>query len=376
MTTGGKTIDRDSLDAIDDQIGSEAGERLAALEAQLRAARPEDDQATRLRRLVEQTAPRERPNPVPAACSPVWTKPDRLPARERRARVVTVASGKGGVGKTNIAVNLAIALAARDVRVALLDADLGTANADVICGVRPTARLDHVLGPGGLAWQDGGRVSIRDIAVEGPGGFLLVPGSAGLARMADLSLIEQRRLLKCLSEMDSMADVVVVDAAAGVGRSVTGFVEAADLALIVTTPEPTALADAYALIKCVVMQDRREIRCGELPGLSVVVNQAKDPLEAFGVHARLAGVCAKFLGFSPEMAGFVAQDLRVAEAVRAQCPVFLRSPESAASRNISELAGVVAQQLGVGARQNLQRAPGRGLGGLVRRVLGISSGPG
>lgn len=304
------------------------------------------DQASRLRALVEacaQIRPAEQPQPA-----------------QRSARVLTVASGKGGVGKTNIAVNLAIALTQQKLRVTLLDADLGVANADVLCGLHPGARLDRV-------WAGGTRdaeapVSIDDIAVRAPGGFRLVPGIAGMLRDRDLTQVGRDRLLEALEELDRTSDVIVVDASPGVGPTVTGMLGAADLGLVVTTPEPTAIADAYALIKCVTLGQRKltgpagstestVVSGGGVPGgadsaqLSLLINNARDRIQAQAARDRLAGVCEKFLGLKLHCAGWIAHDEHVPAAVFARHPFLLRSPRCTASRDLLRLSGFVAQAL-------------------------------
>lgn len=375
-------FDLASIDAeIDDlELESEAVEVVA------RVAEPEGDQAASLRRMMGGVGGvREEKNtgrmPVPRTQgleSPCHDRVAMLQAA-RKARVVAIASGKGGVGKTNIAVNTAIALSRRGLRVTLLDADLGTANADVLCGIMPSARLDHVLGPGGLAVHDGARRSINDIAVDAPGGFKLVPGSAGIGRMADLNAGERRWLVSALVELAAEADVVLIDAAAGVGQGVTSLLHVADLSIVVTTPEPTAIADAYALIKCLMMESDVPPSTEE-DRIALVVNQTREPLEAFATHARIAGVCERFLGLRLPMLGFVAQDVRVGEAVRAQKPFAIMDPGTMASRNTADLAVAIINFLGIERpeiawkrlRPRDQRVD-RGVGGLVRRLLGYPS---
>lgn len=376
-------FDLASIDAEIDDLGFE-GEVVDEMVSRL--AMPEADQASSLRRMMgggeargASEAKHAGESPVPRTGPRHAFSADRIATLQaaRRARVVAIASGKGGVGKTNIAVNTAIALARRGLRVTLLDADLGTANADVLCGIMPAARLDHVLGPGGLAVHDGAKRSIRDIVVDAPGGFKLVPGSAGIGRMADLNAGERRWLVSALVELAAEADVVLIDAAAGVGQGVTSLLHAADLAIVVTTPEPTAIADAYALIKCLVMEQDQPPSTEE-DRIALVVNQTREPLEAFATHARIAGVCERFLGLRLPMLGFVAQDVRVAEAVRAQKPFMIMDPGAIGSRNIADLAVAIINMLGIErpeiTRKRLPpRATGadRGMGGLVRRLLGL-----
>jgi flagellar biosynthesis protein FlhG len=336
----------------------------AASDAPLAEGR--DDQATRLRALVREReiapgeggagASIEEPLFEPfAGVRPAWRgawaarsgAEDRAtqPVRSHLARLIAVSSGKGGVGKSNIAVNLAVALSQRGLRVVLLDADLGTANADVLCGLMPVARLEHVVTP--LPVHDGGRRTLGDIAVAAPGGFRLIPGSAGVARMADLGSEQQRDLLEQMCRLEDDADVIIVDTGAGVGRHVIEFLLVCDDALVVTTSEPTALADAYALIKC-LHGARREsaATAGHEHGrVSLVVNQVADGHEARAVHARLDGVCRRFLGESVAFAGSIAQDLRVPEAVRARLPFVLHAPRAEATRDLRRVADALALQV-------------------------------
>lgn len=391
-------LDGSSLHDIDREVE----ERLSGSRSIVTAEPEQDedaqeavDQATKLRRLVGQVGvrplsakvpparaatPRVDPAPQPATTAPSaeprWHGPrTELLLAARRARVITVASGKGGVGKTSIAVNLSVALAGRGLRVTLLDADLGTANADLLCGLTPRARLDHALSPTGLGIQDGAARRFADLAIPAPGGFRLVPGSAGVAQMADLNWHQRRLLVQALVELAAGADVLVIDAAAGVGRSVTTLLEAADLGLIMTTPEPTALADAYALMKCLVLGATREpgaAGAAENPGkrLGIVVNQVSDPLEAHSAHARLVRTTERYLGIIPPMVGSVAQDVRVAEAVRAQSPLLVRTPGAQASLNISALGGELIQRLGLTPTASATLPGERGVARLVRRLLG------
>lgn len=289
------------------------------------------DQASRLRSLAH---PRERQRGVDA-------RPDDRPTR--RAAVVTVSSGKGGVGKTTLCVNLAIGLAELGRRVTLIDADLGLANADVMCGLTPVRRLDGVIASGG---------SLREIAVDAPGGFRLVPGAAGVERMTELTPLDRCRLLAALADLERDSDLVLVDTAAGLGRGVTAFMRSAHAAVVVTTPEPTALADAYALIKC-VRQRRVASRQGraDSPQESdearpmLVVNEVSGEREARVVHARLAAVAERFVGYTLPLLGWVPRDDHVASSVRRRRPVLLDSPGCGASRQVRGLALTLARSL-------------------------------
>lgn len=345
-----------------------------------RAAAPQDDQATRLRAMVEAVERRQAVARPAVPPQPTGARVD-LAAPRRRARIITVSSGKGGVGKTNTCVNLAIALTRLGKRITLLDADLGMANADVLCGLTPMRRLDQYVGvsdsagPGAVQTR-----SLREIAVEAPGGFRLIPGSVGVARMADLAPREQARLLAGLADLERDADILIVDTGAGLGPEVISFINVADLALIIATPEPTSIADAYALIKCSVLAHRQGPRAhGLRPGtaapggalkLGLVVNQAAGQQEAAAVYARIGGVCERFLGHRLPLVGWVVQDVRVGAAVRKRRPLLLESGKCPASKDLQHLAAAAARLLEPPAptRSGAEEG-GAGPGWLSRLVL-------
>jgi flagellar biosynthesis protein FlhG len=240
----------------------------------------------------------------------------------RRATVIAITSGKGGVGKSNIAVNLAIALAAAGKGVVLLDADLGLANADVLCNIDLPCNLSHVIAR---------KKELKDVMVRAPGGFALIGGASGLARMADLTDDDRQRLIDSLGELEDNADVILIDTGAGISPNVLAFTRAADHVLVVTTPEPTAITDAYALIKVVSREatDRR---------LSLLVNQVRSEAESKVVHERIAKVARQFLNVSVLDAGFVLADEQVSTSVRRRMPFLLANPNCPASICVGRLA--------------------------------------
>lgn len=239
-----------------------------------------------------------------------------------RARVLAVTSGKGGVGKTNVAVNLAARLAMMQRRIVLLDADLGLANADVVAGVNPSATLAHVLT---------GRRRLAEAMCEGPGGFTLVAGASGLAQMAALSEFERAQMMQLLRSLEHDHDLIIVDTGAGVSPNVLSFVLEADEVLVVTTPEPPAMADAYALIKTVC-------RRREDAKIDLFVNMVRDRREGKRVFERLNAVSRRFLGVTLRDAGCLAQDHRVSAAVRRRVPFVMLEPETAVSMSMKQLA--------------------------------------
>jgi len=233
-----------------------------------------------------------------------------------RAQTIAVTSGKGGVGKTNLAVNLATVLAALNRKVVLLDADMGLANADIICNVQPRFNLAHVVA---------GQKTLAEVRAPVPAGFSLVAGASGLARMADLTEGDRHRLLLELETLQESADVLIIDTGAGIGRNVLAFTAAADHIVVVTTPEPTAITDAYAVIKVLV-------RCGTAGAMSLLVNQVQSREEAKMVHERIAGVCRQFLKTDVTFGGYVVTDAAVSAGVRNRSPFVLQAPRSAAAQ--------------------------------------------
>lgn len=310
------------------------------------------DQATHLRALMDSLATAGQPRPSgPAPLKPAtlggrlgvhgWGRPagansptGRAPAPARtRARVVAVASGKGGVGKTNLSVNLSAVLASRGHRVTLLDADFGLANADVVAGVSPRGRLDEVI--------EEGR-PIRDILVEAPGGFRLAAGASGVARLVDAGSQTARAVVARLERLERDTDLVVIDCAAGIGRSVLGMLLAADMPVVVVTPEPTSYTDAYGLIKAA---SREAARRGETLTPQLWVNQARDRGEAERVYERISKVARRFLGAPVGMIGWTPADSAVPDAVRKRRPVVLLHPSRPVARAIRRTADEMVDRL-------------------------------
>ncbi|HEX6988732.1 MAG TPA: P-loop NTPase [Bacillota bacterium] len=237
-------------------------------------------------------------------------------------RVLVVASGKGGVGKTNLAVNLAVALQQRGHRVLVLDADLGLGNVETLCGLHCASHLADFLA---------GRGELADILEVGPAGILCAAGGSALQEPWALGRRELRRLLRALLGMDRQPTHLVIDLPAGLGDSVRSCLAAAGDILLVTTPEPTALADAYALAKATC-------RPNPTARLHLVVNQAATAVEARLTFERLRSAMARFLGAHLAYGGTVPSDPAVKRAVREQVPFVITSPLAPASRAVRALA--------------------------------------
>lgn len=244
------------------------------------------------------------------------------PPAPTRARVVAVTSGKGGVGKTNVCVNLSMALAARGSRTILFDADLGLANVDIVMGITPEWNLSHVVR---------GQRTVREILTEGPGGVQIVPSGSGIRDMADLPPHARARVLDSLGELEMLADWLLVDTGAGLSENVLAFLKAADEVIVVTTPEPTALLDAYGVIKAFSAERPRS-------RVYVLVNQAADADDADRVHERLRAAAGQFLSFPVIPLGHVVRDPLVSQAVCRQRPLLSLYPSSPAARCIRAAA--------------------------------------
>jgi flagellar biosynthesis protein FlhG len=260
-------------------------------------------------------------------------------------RVIAVSSGKGGVGKTNVTANVAVALARLGQRVCVLDADLGLANLDVLLGLSPRLSLLDVLR---------GERRLEEVIVDGPAGVRVIPAASGCEELTVLEPADRLRLLDEVDALGDAIDVLLVDVAAGISQNVLHFTAAAADALLVITPEPTALTDAYALMKVLASRyGRREFL--------VTVNMAAGAVDAEAAFARLARVAERFLSVRVEYLGYVPWDDAVPRAVRQQVPVVLAAPGTPASLALGQLAERLAA-----------RAPSAPTGGLqffFRRLL-------
>ena len=237
------------------------------------------------------------------------------------ARTVSITSGKGGVGKSVLALNLAIALAQCGSKVCLLDANLGLGNIDLLCSLNGYWNLSHVVT---------GARQLKDVLLKGPAGIDVVPGASGLADLADCPESARRDILQQVSSLEQSYDFLLIDTGAGIHRGVRYFAAAADHVLLVTTPEPTAVADAYATVKSLV---------GETdPALELVVNQCRSAGQARDIALRLKQTAHTFLGRDVEMAGCIPRDHAVEESVAARKPFAITHTSSSATLAVLRLA--------------------------------------
>jgi flagellar biosynthesis protein FlhG len=241
---------------------------------------------------------------------------------KRPLRVIGVTSGKGGVGKTNVAANLALIAAKQGQRVLIIDGDMGLANVEILYGIRPKHHLGHLLQ---------GDVSPRDVLAIAPGGVRVLPAGNGLQQLTRLDDGQRLRLVSALEELEDDFDIVLLDSGAGIGDNVLFFVGAAQEALLVVSPEPTSLTDAYATIK-VLCQD------AGVRYFDVVVNQSGTEAQARDIFDKLTTVAGRFLDAKVRWLGWVPRDENVHRAVMAQRPLVELFPSSPATRALNGIA--------------------------------------
>jgi flagellar biosynthesis protein FlhG len=246
----------------------------------------------------------------------------RLDGLAQPVQVIAVTGGKGGVGKTSVAVNLSVALAALGRRVVLLDGDLGLANADVFLGLSPRYTLAHVLS---------GERTLDEIMVQAPQGFHLIPAAAGAADLAQLGPAEHVGLVRAFSSLATRLDVMIVDTAAGLAHSVLQFSQAAQQVLVVICDDPASITDAYALIKILSRKHGVE-------RFRVLANQTRTPGAGRELFQRFERVAARFLDVTLEYAGEIPDDDCLRRSVRGQRPVLDEYPGSPAARAFKKLA--------------------------------------
>ncbi len=251
----------------------------------------------------------------------------------RQPRIITISSGKGGVGKTNIAINLAIAFAQIGKKVVVMDADLGLANVNVILGIIPKYNLYHVLKK---------QKKLREIIVDTEYGIQIIAGASGFYQLANLKEDERSAFVDNLKDL-AYADIILIDTGAGVSPNVLTFLRGADDAIIITTPEPTAITDAYGIIKSISTEMNG-------PNIRLVVNRVNSIMEGKKVSDRVINIAGQFLNIKVNNLGFVFEDSVVQRAVVKQDPFMRSAPNSKASQSVrhlmSRLANIEYQESG------------------------------
>ncbi len=247
------------------------------------------------------------------------------------ARVITVTSGKGGVGKSSVSVNLALWLRRLGKRVVILDADFGLANIEVMLGIRPKYNLADLMFKG---------KSLNDIITQGPEGIGFISGGSGIAELTNLTGNQVVYLVQKLCELDEIADIIIIDTGAGISDNVLEFVAASEEVLLVATPEPTSITDAYALLKTL---NKKHLDSGKMT-VKMIANKVSNEAEGEELCSKLNIVVKKFLDLNLEFLGAVTMDSSVAKAVMQQKPFSMIYPNSPASKSLHQIAGKLCGQ--------------------------------
>ncbi|NLM14030.1 MAG: MinD/ParA family protein [Epulopiscium sp.] len=268
----------------------------------------------------------------------------------RSARVITITSGKGGVGKSNVAVNLAVQLRKLGKRVVIIDADFGLANIEVILGIVPKYTFSDVMN---------GEKIITEIMTEGPMNIKFISGGSGVQDLIRLNEKQLSYFIKNLYLLDKMTDIILIDTGAGLTDAVLSFSRAADEIVLVTTPEPTSITDAYALVKTLSTQKRES-----LPNIKLLVNRVEDEEEGREIYFKLKQVSKRFLDVEIEELGYIPYDKALVKSVKLQEPVSLSFPKSEASKAFENISSRII---------NIDAANRGGLGftSFVKRLMNL-----
>ncbi len=244
------------------------------------------------------------------------------------AKVITITSGKGGVGKTNCSINISIALASKGYKVCLFDADTGLANVNVLLGLKPEATLEQVIS---------GEKELDDIILEAQRGLKVIPAASGIAECADLSPEKRKRLIESLQKLEAQFDYILIDTAAGIGQNVLDFVFSAHYPIVIITPEPTSLTDAFSMVK--VLKNK-----GYDKPIYTIVNMARDYENSIEVFNRYQAAVDKYLKAETFYLGYVALDENVISSVSFQFPAIIMQADAPASLCFQKLADVIDKQ--------------------------------
>ncbi|MCL2154975.1 MAG: MinD/ParA family protein [Leptospirales bacterium] len=265
------------------------------------------------------------------------------------ARTIVITSGKGGVGKTSLAVSLAIAIANDGKSVTLFDADLGLANINVLLGIIPKYNLYHVIK---------GKKKLKDIIIDVPEGIKIIAGASGFQQLANLDVKQREEFINSIAEL-SNDDFLLVDTGAGISQNVLSFVMAADEVIVVTTPEPTAITDAYGIIKAIASQSNEKL-------IKLIVNRAQSVAEGKRVAQRVINIAGQFLNVKVEDLGFVYEDIYVPKSVRNQKPFIVSYPACKASGCVKVIADRINNKL-------VENEKGSGIVSFIKNILGHSN---
>lgn len=266
------------------------------------------------------------------------------------ARVITITSGKGGVGKTNFAVNLAVHFSRLNKRVVIIDADFGLANIEVLLGIIPRYTLADVLK---------GTKDISEVLTMGPMGINFISGGSGLKELSNVTERQMQFFINKFEYLDSVSDIILIDTGAGISRSVINFIKASDETIIVTTPEPTSVTDAYALMKTIKEEKNNT------PDFKIIVNRVDDFDEGLEIYEKLSRAADKFLGIPLENLGYIPYDNFLVKAVKRQQPVSICYPNSTFSKSLENIGN---QLMNISSDTSLNNV---GIKGFMKRLANI-----
>ena len=272
------------------------------------------DQAEQLRNIIKQQNTEQNMPQMPQITS------------KYMARVITVTSGKGGVGKSNVSVNLAIQLGKLGKKVIILDADFGLANVEVMLGIRPQYNLADLMFRG---------KSVKDIISPGPENIGFISGGSGMRELTNLDKAQIQKIVSMMSELDSLADVIIIDTGAGISDSVIDLILASSEILLVATPEPTSITDAYALLKTLCRNPDFDITTANV---KMIANRTQNYQEGRELYVKLNSVVDRFLNMKMDYIGAIPFDQNLTRAVMKQQPVSLAFPKATSSKAIMEIA--------------------------------------
>ncbi len=241
---------------------------------------------------------------------------------QQHARTICITSGKGGVGKSNFILNMAIAMSIRNKKVLLIDADMNLSNLDILLGIYPQYSIKNLLDD---------IVDVEDILVEGPKGVKILPASSGDLNVARNAKKVQESLIQALQELRPKFDYILIDTGAGISEYTMDFVYSSDKVIVVTTPEPTSITDAYALIKMLFYHSRN-------PDISVVINMAQSEKEGKVIYDKISQILSHFLNKQVRFLGSILTDKNLPDAVKDQTPVIIKHPRASSSAAIHNIA--------------------------------------
>ncbi len=287
-----------------------------------------NDQASSLRKMMKNNMNNAENN----------TQKDENDPRTNSTRIIAVASGKGGVGKTNLTVNLAYALKEMGKDVLIMDADIGMANIDILMGLTSTYSLKHVME---------GKCSIDEAIIEGSAGISILAGISGEEDFVNINMDQVQKLFSASSHLQENYDIIIIDIGAGAHQDVLNFIMSADEALIVLTPEPTAIMDAYSLIKILSTHDF-------IDDIGLIVNMVDSTKEGNDVINRMKKVIKEYLGISVELTSIIPYDKKVVKAVKKQQSVFELFPQSSIAKSYKETSSRLINRGDEGSSQSMK----------------------